>query len=130
VGQCSAKHTEEAVVFRADSATCNASPLKVECTESSRGRILHRSLYAEYLDKVRDYNGTEGTEDYKKGMRKRQVWIEPLFAEAKLWHGLLGASRLRRQLRPVGNAESAVRPDQPLPHEPEHRPDGCRLGSG
>jgi hypothetical protein len=21
-------------------------------------------------------------------MRKRQVWVEPLFAEAKLWHGL------------------------------------------
>jgi hypothetical protein len=23
-----------------------------------------------------------------KAMRKRQVWVEPLFAEAKAWHGL------------------------------------------
>jgi hypothetical protein len=30
-------------------------------------------------------------------MRKRQVWIEPLFAEAKTWHGL-------RQLRLRGLA--------------------------
>ena len=56
-----------------------------ECTESSRGRIVHRSLYAEYLDKVRGYHATEA---YKKAMRKRQVWVEPLFAEAKVWHGL------------------------------------------
>ena len=25
---------------------------------------------------------------YAKAMRKRQVWVEPLFAEAKDWHGL------------------------------------------
>jgi hypothetical protein len=34
---------------------------------------------------VRGYHETEG---YQKAMRKRQVWIEPLFAEAKAWHGL------------------------------------------
>ena len=27
-------------------------------------------------------------------MRKRQVWVEPLFAEAKVWHGL---RRFRRR---------------------------------
>jgi transposase len=79
------KHTEGAIVYRADSATCNACPLKAKCTESSRGRIIHRSIYAEYLDKVRGYHATEA---YKKAMRKRQVWVEPLFAEAKDWHGL------------------------------------------
>jgi len=25
---------------------------------------------------------------YQMAMRKRQVWVEPLFAEAKAWHGL------------------------------------------
>jgi transposase len=85
------KHTEGVIVYRADSATCNGCPLKTECTESSRGRIVHRSLYAEYLDKVRAYHTTEA---YKKAMRKRQVWVEPLFAEAKLWHGL---RRFRRR---------------------------------
>src|SRR5262245_65351873 len=27
-------------------------------------------------------------EPYAKAMRQRQVWVEPLFAEAKGWHGL------------------------------------------
>jgi hypothetical protein len=85
LGRERVKHTEGVIVYRADSATCNACPLKAECTESDRGRIVHRSLYAEYLDKVRAYHATEA---YKKAMRKRQVWVEPLFAEAKLWHGL------------------------------------------
>ena len=28
------------------------------------------------------------TEPYRKALRKRKVWVEPLFAEAKLRHGL------------------------------------------
>jgi hypothetical protein len=27
------------------------------------------------------------TEPYAKAMRKRKVWVGPLFAEAKDWHG-------------------------------------------
>jgi DDE family transposase len=42
-------------------------------------------LYEAYLEKVRAYHMTE---PYQKAMRKRQGWVEPLFAEAKLWHGL------------------------------------------
>jgi hypothetical protein len=38
-----------------------------------------------FLDRVRDYHATD---TYAKAMRKRQVWVEPLFAEAKDWHGL------------------------------------------
>ena len=30
--------------------------------------------------------GYHATEAYAKAMRKRQVWVEPLFAEAKEWH--------------------------------------------
>src|SRR5205814_825637 len=85
------KHTEDVIVYRAHATTCNACPLKAECTESRHGRIVHRSLHAEYLDRVRGYHATEA---YKKAMRKRQVWVEPLFAEAKLWHGL---RRFRRR---------------------------------
>ena len=81
-GRCGASHAR---------VTCIACPLKAECTESSRGRIVHRSLYADYLERVRGYHATEA---YKKAMRKRQVWVEPLFAEAKLWHGL---RRFRRR---------------------------------
>ncbi len=32
--------------------------------------------------------GYHATEAYKKAMRKRKVWVEPLFGEAKAWHGL------------------------------------------
>jgi len=50
----------------------------------------------DYLEKVRGYHETEA---YKKAIRKRQVWVEPMFAEAKEWHGL---RRLR--LRGLMNA--------------------------
>src|SRR5215207_2456106 len=53
------KHTEGVIVYRANPKICNACPLKARCTESSRGRILHRSLFAESLDKVRAYHATE-----------------------------------------------------------------------
>jgi len=39
----------------------------------------------EYLDRVRGYYATEA---YKKAYRKRSVWVEPLFAEGKQWHGM------------------------------------------
>ena len=80
-----AKYSEQVVVYRADAATCNACPVKAACTTSDHGRIVHRSFYADYLDRVR---GDHATEMYQKAMRKRQVWVEPLFAEAKEWHGL------------------------------------------
>jgi transposase len=89
-------YTEEEVVYRADAATCNACSVRTQCTASDHGRIVHRSFYADYLDKVRGYHPTAA---YQKAMRKRQVWVEPLFAEAKEWHGL---RRLR--LRGLANA--------------------------
>jgi len=52
---------------------------------------VQRSFYADYLDMVLGYHETEA---YQKAIRKRQVWVEPLFAEAKLWHGL---RRFRRR---------------------------------
>jgi len=90
------KYTETEVMYRAEAATCNACPVKTACTASNHGRIVHRSFHAEYLEKIRDYHATE---EYRKAMRKRKVWVEPLFAEAKEWHGL---RRLR--LRGLRNA--------------------------
>ena len=90
------KYTEHEVLYRADARTCNACLVKTECTASEHGRMVHRSFYEEYLDKVRRYHTTE---TYQKAMRKRKVWVEPLFAEAKEWHGL---RRLR--LRGLANA--------------------------
>src|SRR6266568_3494883 len=75
----------EKAEYRADPATCNACPLKAQCTPSDQGRQVHRSFHASYLERVRSYHQTEA---YDKAMRKRKVWVEPLFAEAKDWHGL------------------------------------------
>src|SRR3712207_6048146 len=61
------KYTEGVVVYRADAAACNACPLKAACTESGQGRSIHRSLYAEYLDRVRAYHETAA---YEKAMAK------------------------------------------------------------
>ncbi len=37
------------------------------------------------LDQVCAYASTEA---YQKALRKRSVWVEPLFAEGKQWHGM------------------------------------------
>jgi hypothetical protein len=71
--------------YSADPATCNVCPLKAQCTPSDQGRRVHRSFHASYLERVRSYHQTHA---YQKAMRKRKVWVEPLFAEAKDWHGL------------------------------------------
>jgi Transposase DDE domain/Transposase domain (DUF772) len=73
------------VIYRADAAVCNACPVKADCTASTHGRQIARSFDADYLDRMRAYHETEA---YQKAMRKRKVWIEPLFGEAKQWHGM------------------------------------------
>jgi transposase len=79
------EYTAEKVEYRAAATICNACPMKTACTPSDAGRAVHRSFHAEYLDRVRGYHETEA---YAKAMRKRTVWIEPLFGEAKQWHGM------------------------------------------
>ena len=83
------------LLYQADAATCNACPLKAHCTTSAHGRMLSRNYEEEYLERVRSYRGTE---PYEKALRKRSVWVEPLFGEAKDWHGLR-RFRLRRLWR-------------------------------
>ena len=50
--------------------------------------------------------GYHETEAYKKAYRKRTVWVEPLFAEGKDWHGMR-RFRLRRLWRV--NCEALMR---------------------
>jgi hypothetical protein len=49
-------------------------------------------LEEDFYDTVRGYRGTP---PYEKALRKRSVWVEALFAEAKEWHGMR-RFRLRR----------------------------------
>ncbi len=79
------EYTAQKAEYSADPATCNACPLKAQCTPSDHGRLVHRSFHASYLERIRGYHQTHA---YQKAMRKRKVWVEPLFAEVKDWHGL------------------------------------------
>jgi len=72
-------------IYAAPTATCAACTLRSQCTTSNRGRRVGRHRDEAYRDRVRAYHATA---PYAMAMRKRQVWVEPLFAEAKEWHGL------------------------------------------
>jgi DDE family transposase len=98
-GKCCLLFTEKSraqlIEYRAAAGTCNACPVKIHCTPSKRGRHLHRSFFADYQERVKGYHQTLA---YQKAMNKRKVWVEPLFAEAKDWHGMR-RFRLRRLWR-------------------------------
>jgi transposase len=72
-------------VYYAPAGVCQSCPLRERCTDSLDGRKLSRSFDADYRERARQLQTTEA---YKKALRKRQVWVEPLFGEAKDWHQL------------------------------------------
>lgn len=78
--------------YKANGATCAACSLRPQCTTSKNGREVLRYYDEGYVDRVKGYRGTFA---YEKALRKRRVWVEPLFGEAKDWHGLR-RFRLRR----------------------------------
>jgi transposase len=80
-----AVNAERIVLYQAPAAVCNACPCKAHCTDGQGGRQVRRQFDEDYLDRVRGYVGTAA---YEQALRKRGVWVEPLFAEAKDWHGL------------------------------------------
>jgi hypothetical protein len=95
--------SERMIKYQAPAATCTACPLKATCTTSEKGRIVSRSFDEPYLDRVRAYHAIEA---YTKAMCKRKVWVEPLFGEAKQWHGL---ERFRLRMLEKVNIEGLVR---------------------
>lgn len=82
LSQCDRTHRR---IYQASASACAACTLRAQCTTSSRGRRIGRSLDEKAVERVRGYHETE---EFAKAMRKRKVWVEPLFAEAKDWHGL------------------------------------------
>ena len=72
-------------IYQASTATCQACPLRSRCTDSREGRKVNRPFDEAYRERVREDHGTPA---YAKAMRKRAVWVEPLFGEAKQWHSL------------------------------------------
>jgi hypothetical protein len=94
------RSTENARGYQADATVCNACPLKAKCPPRSQGRQIKRLVDEAYLDRVRAYHTTAPCQ---KAIRKRSVWVEPRFAEAKQWHGLR-RFRLRRLRKVSGEA--------------------------
>lgn len=70
-------------LYKAPAKVCRACPLYSKCSPSPRGRQLSHSIFKAILDRVQTYATTRA---YQKAMRKRAVWIEPRFADLKLWH--------------------------------------------
>ena len=89
------KHTERTWGYQAPAAACNARSRKAHCTTSAKPRHVKRSFDEAYLDRVRRFPATK---TLAKARRKRQVWVAPLVAEGKAWHGL-DCFRLRGLLR-------------------------------
>lgn len=73
------------VIYKTEPGTCDGCPLGSQCTDNEAGRQVLRHYDEHYVDKVKGYRGTF---PYEKALRERRVWVEPLFAEAKDWHGL------------------------------------------
>ena len=69
--------------YRTKRNICKTCPIRRQCTTSKLGRAISHSIHKAALDRVAAYHETEA---YHKAMRKRQVWVEPKFAESKLWH--------------------------------------------
>lgn len=76
-------HVGRVTTYRAKASSCKARQLRERCTSNKAGRNLRRGPLEGYVDRVRAYRGTE---TYEKALRKRAVWVEPLFGEAKEWH--------------------------------------------
>src|SRR3954447_22886735 len=92
--------------------------MRARCTDNKIGRQVLRYRDERYVDRVKSYRGTFA---YEKALRKRRVWVEPLFGEAKDWHGFRqvqaqevgegehrgAANRLRTEHKEVGSGSGA-----------------------
>jgi len=91
------------IVYKAPDKVCNQCPVKSQCKTGQSGRRVGHSIFKPILDRVRAY---QQGHRYKKAMRKRQVWVEPKFAELKQWH--LGRRFRLRGIRKV-NIEALLK---------------------
>jgi transposase len=95
-------HAGKVIIYRAKASSCTACSLREKCTTNEQGRYLRRGPLEKYVDLVRAYRGTES---YEKALRKRGVWVEPLFGEAKEWHRMV---RFRLRMLEKVNIEALM----------------------
>lgn len=86
----------QTIIYQASVLACRPCPVRQHCTTATgKGRRISRSYFQEDLDRAAALRSTPA---FAKALRKRSVWVEPLFGEAKQWHGL-ARFRLRRLWR-------------------------------
>ncbi len=86
------RNARNQVLYKTEPGTCDSCSMRAQCTDNKTGRQILRHRDERYVDRVKSYRGTFL---YEKALRKRRVWVEPLFGEAKDWHGMR-RFRLRR----------------------------------
>ena len=71
------------ILYKTEPGTCDRCSLSRNAPTTRRA-VSFCHLEEGYVDRVKSYRGTFA---YEKALRKRRVWVEPLFGEAKEWHG-------------------------------------------
>lgn len=64
---------------------CSDCPLRAECTKGRKSRQVYHSIYLKEYERLELRMNSQGG---KEAMRLRKTGPEPLFAEAKMYHGL------------------------------------------
>ena len=115
----------QTIIYQASVLDCRPCPVREQCTTAKgKGRRISRSYFQDELDRAEALRQTPA---FAKALRKRSVWVEPLFGEAKQWHGLT-RFRLRRLWRvniealliaSVQNLKRLLKPRFPRSHPPD-----------
>ena len=103
---------DKVTFYRARASECASCPLKPRCSTNKNGRQIRRYPGEHHVERVRAYRETE---PYRRAIRKRKVWVEPLFAEAKAWHGPVSPADLVE-----GERRGAAGGGRPEPQEAAH----------
>ena len=72
-------------IYEAPERACAACPVRERCTDGMWARHVTRPFEEDLRERARELQTTAAD---KQALRKRQVWVEPLFGEAKDWHQL------------------------------------------
>lgn len=82
-------NSSDAVIYRADPASCRVCPVRKHCTACPQGRGILRLRGQEYRDRAKA--AYLATAQARRDLRRRQVSIEGVFADAKTYRGLIRA---------------------------------------
>ena len=77
--------TRNQVIYKTEPGRCDSCSMRAQCTDNNSGRQVLRHLEERYVDRVNSYRVAPSPT--RRHFARGRVWVEPLFAEAKEWHG-------------------------------------------